>query len=93
MNSIICKSIDEFNYINNKYNNKYDEISIKNIRNILKSDGVVLLWIDKKLIRHSYCKSLCCEKCYTTYCKNRNLLNVSYATNIMRDEKLKRILE
>jgi hypothetical protein len=88
MTRYICTTEKEFAYIVKKYNLKYSRWGYDNILNMIMVDNFVSLKIDTPTI---YCKSLCVN------CKIKNCkyiaTDIIYVSNIMREEKLKNILD
>jgi hypothetical protein len=87
----LCRNIHEVNYIIGKYNYTYSKGELKTIQGILNIQNYIYL-IKNPIFISSFCAQEC-DNCTST--KNCFLytLNIKSVSNIMREEKLKRILE
>jgi hypothetical protein len=79
--------MDEVNYIINKFNFNVLKRELESMKNGIKTAGFVSLYGNENGI--NYCYNMC-NACNSEYCFSSNLIN---ATNIMREEKLKMILD
>jgi hypothetical protein len=90
MKSFICKTEEEIDYIVKKYEFQYTNNLILNIKSILPSTEIIRLTYNG-IGKSGFCASMC-EGCIANkdckYIHNK----VYYAEKLMREEKLKRIL-
>ena len=89
MIKFLCKSETEVNYIIKKYNYKFEHSEIKDIiEQLHQYENIFLI---KKSKRLYYCYNFC-EDCGCEECGGYSLGFLN-ANNIMREEKLKNLLD
>ena len=81
----VCKNMDEVNYIIKKFNLTFRNYTLTAIIKNIKMYGCITL---SKI--PNYCVLLC-DNCENTNCIHRTPILIQ-TSNIMREEKLKRIL-
>ena len=89
MSKYLCKTEEELNYIIKKYDCKYSHFHMDTIIRNLNIKGYIFL--SKDFGEPSFCSGYCNNCGFSLTCSSYQLHHI-YASHIMREEKLNRIL-